>query len=211
MAALVLPAYVVLVVAYGASPEATDVGYMPEQPVPYSHALHAGEMGMDCRYCHVAVETTPHATIPSTKICVNCHAHIFPNSDKLAPVRKSWSEGTPVEWVRVHDLPDYAYFNHSAHVGRVRHDSAGRVEGAGIGCATCHGRIDKMATVYQAAPLSMGWCLECHRNPEKYLRPIDRVTDMTYTLTPEEQLRKGLELKEQFNVNPSTDCSTCHR
>ena len=196
---MIVPGYAVLVVAYGASPEATDVGYSPEQPVPYSHALHADELGMDCRYCHTTVEESAHASIPSTKICMNCHAKIFGESPKLAPVRDSYATGEPVEWIRVHDLPDYAYFNHSAHVTR------------GVGCATCHGRIDKMETVFQAEPLSMGWCLECHRKPELYLRPVEEVTNMSYVPPGGDQLSLGLRLKEEYNINPSTDCSTCHR
>jgi len=198
-AALVVPPYVVLVVAYGASPNATDVGYRPQQPVPYSHALHAGQLGMDCRYCHVAVETAAQASIPSTKVCMNCHTTIFGQSEKLAQVRESYGTGEPIPWVRVHDLPDYAYFNHSAHVRR------------GVGCVTCHGPIDKMEVVYQAKPLSMSWCLECHRNPERYLRPVAEVPNMSYVPPGGDQLSLGLRLKQEYNIHASTDCSTCHR
>jgi hypothetical protein len=198
-AAVVVPPYVVLVVAYGASPNATDVGYQPVQPVPYSHALHAGELGMDCRYCHTTVEHAAHAALPTTKMCLNCHTKIFGESEKLAKVRESYATGMPVEWVRVHDLPDYAYFDHSAHVRR------------GVGCVTCHGRIDKMEVVYQAEPLSMGWCLECHRAPEQYLRPVEEVTNMTYAPPGGDQLLLGRMLREKYNINPPTDCSACHR
>lgn len=198
-------AYLGALVLFGASPEATDVGYMPEQPVAYSHALHAGELGMDCRYCHVTVEDSAHASIPATKTCMNCHANIWglqegrPTSPRLALVHESWATGMPIPWTRVHDLPDYAYFNHSRHVRR------------GVGCATCHGRVDKMEIVYQAEPLSMGWCLECHREPERFIRPLHEITNMTYSLPEEEQLRLGRELVQEYNIRPPTDCSTCHR
>jgi hypothetical protein len=194
--------YVVVVFAYGASPQTTDVGYAPEQPVPYSHALHAGELGMDCRYCHTTVEVAAGAAIPPTQTCMNCHANIRRDSEKLTPVRERYYEegvaaGMPVEWIRVHDLPDYVYFNHSAHVRR------------GVGCVSCHGRVDKMEVVYQAEPLSMGWCLDCHRNPEPHLRPLDRITDMSWV--PADPITLGRKLAEQYDIQPSTDCSTCHR
>ncbi len=125
----------------------------PTQPVPYSHALHVGQLGMDCRYCHTGVEVAAAATIPPTQTCMNCHSKVRANSEKLIPIRESYATGMPVPWIRVHDLPDYVYFDHSAHVRR------------GVGCVSCHGRIDTMEVVFQAEPLSMGWCLECHRNP----------------------------------------------
>ena len=202
--------YVAGIITYGFSPYATDVGYMPEQPVPYSHALHAGKLGMDCRYCHNTVEFTGKAAIPPTQTCLGCHTNItaggvpFEQNPKLAPVRKSRDTGMPVEWVRVHDLPDYAYFNHSAHVNR------------GIGCVSCHGRVDRMEVVHQVAPLSMSWCLDCHRHPEKHLRPLDRITDMAWDpeLDPDIQLAQaelGVQLAKKYNIHPPTDCSTCHR
>lgn len=201
--------YVIGVVTFGFAPTATDIGYMPKQPVPYSHALHAGELGMDCRYCHVTVERTAHAWIPPTQTCMGCHTNIHPNKstdpanpdpkDKLANVLLNFSTGNPIQWVRVHDLPDYAYFNHSAHIRR------------GVGCSTCHGRVDRMEEVYQNARLSMSWCLECHRYPEKYLRPLDQVTNMDWSLPLDAQLKLGQELRHRNNINPSTDCSTCHR
>ncbi len=198
IAAVVAGGYVATLITFGFSPQATDVGYMPNQPVPYSHALHAGKLGMDCKYCHTTVESSPHASIPPTQTCMNCHANIWPESPKLAAVRDSYAAGTPVAWVRVHDLPDYAYFDHSAHVRR------------GVGCVSCHGRIDKMEVVYQDQPLSMQWCLDCHRNPERHLRPLDRITDMAWTPSePQEQL--GARLAQQYKINPSQDCSTCHR
>lgn len=173
---------------------------MPAQPVPYSHALHAGKLGLDCRYCHVSVEQGAHANVPPTQTCMNCHSNVSIDASrqwKIEPIKKSYDTGKPVEWVKIHDLPDYAYFNHSAHVNR------------GVGCVTCHGRIDQMEVVYQAKPLSMQWCLECHREPEKFLRPLDQITNMTWD--PENQLEVGRKVKEEHKINPSQDCSTCHR
>ncbi len=199
VAALVVPGYVALVLAYGASPNATDVGYMPTQPVPYSHAMHADGLGMDCRYCHTSVEGAAHANVPPTKVCMNCHVTIFGKSAKLEPVRESYTTGLPVQWIRVHDLPDYVYFDHSIHVQR------------GVGCVTCHGRIDKMEVVFQAQPLSMSWCLDCHRQPELYLRPTNEVTNMSYMPPAGNQRALGLRLKSENNIRPATDCSACHR
>jgi menaquinone reductase, multiheme cytochrome c subunit len=194
--------YVPTVVGFGFSPKTTDVGYAPVQPVPFSHALHAGDLGMDCRYCHNTVERTAFAALPATQTCMNCHTNIKSDSELLKPVRESWASGKPVPWVKIHDLPDYAYFNHSAHVNQ------------GVGCATCHGRIDQMDQVYQARTLSMSWCLECHRAPEKFLRPRNEVTNMNYSLAASEQLNVGLELKAKYGVRDATymtSCSTCHR
>lgn len=191
--------YAAGIVYFGFSPYATDVGYMPVQPVPYSHAVHVGKLGLDCRYCHTTVEDSAHASIPPTQVCLGCHANIKRNdSPKLKLVQDSYVKGEAIPWVRVHDLPDYAYFNHSAHVRR------------GVGCVSCHGRIDRMEVVYQAEPLSMGWCLECHRNPERYLRPVEEVTNVTWA-PPIEQEEFGRQLISQYNINPSQDCSTCHR
>jgi hypothetical protein len=186
---------------YWGSPKFTDVGYRPTQPVPFSHKLHAGDMGMDCRYCHNTVEHGALAAIPPTQTCMNCHTQVLPESPKLAPVRHSYEADVPVEWVRVHLLPDYAYFNHSVHVA------------AGVGCASCHGRIDQMPVVTQAEPLSMGWCLECHRNPTPNLRPKSEVTNMawdaaTANYDPNQdphRIRKAAELQ------PPQHCSGCHR
>ena len=193
------PVYILVVLYYGGSPRVTDVGYMPEQPVPYSHALHAGELGIDCRYCHTTVDRGAKANVPPTATCMNCHTGIYPESPKLLPVRDSYATGMPVRWVRVHDLPDYVYFNHSAHVTR------------GVGCVSCHGRVDKMEVVYQAEPLSMGWCLDCHRNPGPHLRPLEYVTDLAWTPPEQEAGARASELRARFNINPSEDCSTCHR
>jgi menaquinone reductase, multiheme cytochrome c subunit len=196
----IVPVYLVCLVWYGASPKTMAVGYAPEQPVPYSHALHAGELGIDCRYCHSTVEQAAMAAIPATQTCMNCHQRIRTTSPKLELIRDSYTEGTAVEWVKVHDLPDYAYFNHSAHVR------------AGVGCVSCHGRVDKMEVVYQHEPLSMGWCLDCHREPEPHLRPRAEVTNMAYEPPAgETAFEAGKKLREAGNVNPPIDCSTCHR
>ncbi len=190
--------YLAVLVTLGFSPKTVSVGYQPEQPVPYSHRLHVGELGMDCRYCHNTVERTARAAIPPTQTCMNCHSRVRTNSDKLTPVFESFATGKPVQWIRVHDLPDYVYFNHSIHVNR------------GVGCVSCHGRIDTMEEVRQEEALSMGWCLECHRAPEKHLRPPEMVTDMNWK--PEkEQIELGRRLREERNINPPTDCITCHR
>ncbi len=192
------PVYLIAVISYGVSPEAIRIGYQPEQPVPYSHALHVGELGLDCRYCHDTVEESAHSAVPAAATCMNCHTGIHANSDSLLPVRESASKDIPVEWVRVHDLPDYVFFNHSAHVTR------------GIGCESCHGRVDQMETVYQAKALTMEWCLDCHRNPYPNLRPVEEVTTMGYDPGTDRQ-QLGKELAQQYNIHPRTDCSTCHR
>jgi len=194
---VVAPTYLVALAYYGGSPQTTDVGYRPEQPVAYSHVLHAGELGIDCRYCHVNAETSAHVLVPPSPTCMNCHTRIAPDSAKLLPIRQSAATGEPVPWVRVHDLPDYVYFNHSAHVAR------------GVGCVACHGRVDRMEQVTQVERLSMGWCLECHRNPKPHLRPQELITKMDWSPAGDPSL--GARLRKQNNLNPSTDCSTCHR
>ena len=185
---------------YYFSPEYTDVGYAPRQPVPYSHRLHAGQLGMDCRYCHTGVETSSFANIPPSQTCMNCHTAIKPESPLLQPVRDSFAANTPVEWVNVHLLPDYAHFPHDVHVA------------AGVGCASCHGRIDQMDVVRQVKPLSMAWCLECHRNPAQHIRPPDQVTNMKWEETHSLQQRTelGQRLLTERNIQPPTNCSACH-
>ncbi|MEZ5979586.1 MAG: cytochrome c3 family protein [Planctomycetota bacterium] len=189
--------YVIVFVWFGFSPKTTDVGYQPHQPVAYSHKLHAGDLGIDCRYCHTTVEHAGHAAVPPTATCMNCHSMIHTESPKLQLVRESASTGEPIPWVRVHDLPDYVYFNHSAHLA------------AGVGCASCHGRVDQMEEVHQDKPLSMGWCLECHRNPEPNIRPVSEITNMAYDPTAHEGL--GAELLAERGIAPKQNCSTCHR
>ena len=190
--------YVVVVITGVFSPEMSAMGYAPEQPVPYSHAVHAGDLGIDCRYCHTAVETTAKATLPPTATCMNCHATVKTESAQLALVRQSAETGQPIRWVRVHDLPDFVYFNHAGHIQ------------SGVGCVSCHGHIDRMAVVEQTAPLTMGWCLECHRNPEPNLRPQEFVTDMDW-MPAGDPVVLGTQLRAEHNINPSTDCTTCHR
>lgn len=175
-----------------ATPKNFNVGYAPVQPVPYSHSLHAGQMGMDCRYCHANVESSAHAMVPSTQTCIGCHAVVKAESQRLEPVRESFKTGESVEWIRIHKLPDHAYFNHSAHVA------------VGVGCATCHGRVDKMEVVRQDKPLSMAWCLDCHRDPAPNLRPKDQVTNMEW----DKSQSPGFTPPE---VHPPQHCSGCHR
>lgn len=195
----VLGGVLTLVVWYYFSPKHTDVGYAPVQPVPYSHKLHAGDLGIDCRYCHASVEKSAHATVPPTQTCMNCHTVIKPKSERLAPVRASWESGLPIPWVRIHKVPDYAYFDHSRHVAR------------GVGCVSCHGRVDQMEVVRQMEPLSMGWCLDCHRDPAQHLRPKEAVTQMDWKAPNDDPVAFGHELIKQNNIHPPTDCSGCHR
>lgn len=183
---------------YYFSPEYTDVGYRPVQPVPYSHKLHAGDLGMDCRYCHTSVETSAKANVPPTATCMNCHTMILPESEKLLPIRESFATGRPMEWVRIHNIPDYAYFNHSAHIN------------AGVGCISCHGNVAQMVQVEQKQPLSMGWCLDCHRNPDPNLRPVDQVTNMDWQ-PPAGQAEFVAQWKKEKQINPPVNCSGCHR
>jgi len=189
------PVYLVALVAYAVTPEAIREGYQPDQPVPYSHALHAGELGIDCRYCHTTVERAAKSAIPPAATCMNCHSVVHKDSDKLLPIRQAFAENEPVHWVRVHDLPDYVYFNHMAHVN------------AAVGCESCHGRIDQMIKVFQVKPLTMEWCVGCHRDPTPYLRKPENITKMGYEPTPGE----GAEIQKKNNVHPPTNCSTCHR
>lgn len=201
----VATAVVIGLVWYYFSPRYTDTGYRPEQPVEYSHKKHAGDLGMDCRYCHSHVDKSWSAGVPPTETCMNCHRHVKKDSPKLLPVRESWATGQPVPWVRVHKVADYAYFNHSAHVNP-RSEST-----AAIGCESCHGRIDQQIVVQQQEPLSMGWCLDCHREPELHLRPKSEVTTMGYEAPGGDQVAAGTKLKADNNINPPLHCSGCHR
>ncbi|MBL8724007.1 MAG: cytochrome c3 family protein [Planctomycetes bacterium] len=211
---------VVSAVNFWFSPKHTDVGYQPYQPVPYSHKLHAGLLGMDCRYCHRLVESGPHATIPDNDTCMGCHAQVKKDSPLLEPLRTAYGNGRgdhgnrkkedgtpesePLAWVKVHMLPDYAYFNHAVHVR------------ANVGCTSCHGHVEQMEVVRQVEPLSMGWCLECHRDPTPHIRPRGvSATQMDWTPTPESiaaaRARLSASGDSMPELNPPTHCSACHR
>jgi hypothetical protein len=176
----------------------TGIDVARQQPLQFSHERHVASNGIDCRYCHTSVEASAFAGIPPTKTCMNCHSQIWSTSPYLEPVRASFQSGRPLRWTRVHDLPDFAYFDHSAHVNK------------GVGCSTCHGRVDLMPLVRQEASLQMEWCLNCHRNPERYVRPRSEVFRMDYT-PPLNQTELGSKLVEEYKIRRLTDCSTCHR
>jgi hypothetical protein len=180
------------------SPYETMQNVPREQPVPFSHEHHVGGLGIDCRYCHTTVEESSFANIPATKICMNCHSQMWAASPTLEPVRESYRTGKSIEWTRVNDLPDFVYFNHSIHIHK------------GVGCATCHGRVDKMPLTWQAQPLTMEWCLNCHRHPEEYVRPREDVFAMDYA-PPADQLTLGARLVKAYHIQSLTSCSTCHR
>ena len=170
-----------------------------EQPVPFSHRHHAGELGIDCRYCHTSVERAARANIPPTEICMNCHSHIWSDSPLLEPVRASFRTDESIQWIKVHDLPDFVYFDHSIHVAK------------GIGCATCHGRVDRMNLTWQESSLQMEWCINCHRHPDHYVRPREQVFNLTWAPTDTDQETLGKNLVEQYHIESRDDCSTCHR
>jgi len=184
--------------AFSRSSWATQAGVAREQPIPFSHAHHVGDVGLDCRYCHTSVETSGFANIPPTKTCMNCHSQIWSTSPTLEPVRESFRTDRSIPWTRVHDLPDFAYFNHSIHISK------------GVGCETCHGRIDKMPLTFQRASLQMEWCLDCHRHPEQYVRPREAVFQMDYE-PPADQETLGRQLVKEYKIQSLTSCSTCHR
>lgn len=183
------------------SPFITRVDVPIEQPVQFRHEQHVGNLGIDCRYCHTSVENSSFAGIPPTHTCMTCHSQVWADSPMLAPVRESYQNDTPIPWVRVHDLPDFTYFNHQAHVAK------------GVGCETCHGRIDQMPLVSKQNTLYMSWCLECHREPERFVRPREFVFAMGYT--PEEDQRTlGRRLVEEYGIasrHQLENCSLCHR
>ncbi|MGZ5492277.1 MAG: cytochrome c3 family protein [Thermoanaerobaculia bacterium] len=178
------------------SPYFTNQGVFREQVVPFSHQHHVGGLGIDCRYCHTSVETSNFAGIPPSSTCMNCHAQIWTTAKMLEPVRASVASGKPLVWSRVHRLPDFVHFNHSIHVAK------------GVGCASCHGRVDKMQLMFQASPLTMEWCLACHRAPEKFVRPRDQVFNMAYVARNQEE--DGPRLVKEYNIQKLTHCSACH-
>jgi hypothetical protein len=171
------------------------------QPVPFSHKHHVGGEGFDCRYCHTSVERSAFAGIPPTKTCMNCHSQIWSDSPMLERVRESYKTGRPLEWTRVHDLPEFVYFNHSIHVNK------------GVGCSTCHGRIDQMPLTWQENTLLMEWCMDCHRNPTPNIRPKSEIFNMSWT-PPPDQPEQGARLAKEYGIQPTKvliSCSTCHR
>lgn len=184
----------------GTSPYFTEVGVAKAQAVPFSHKQHVGGLGLDCRYCHTSVEVSNTASVPPTATCMGCHSQVAKDSPALELVRQSLAQNKPLEWIRVHNLADYVYFNHSVHVKQ------------GVGCETCHGRIDQMTVVAKAQSLQMSWCLDCHRTPEKYLRPREAVFSMGWQ-PPSEQAILGPQLVKEYHVQVDhlTDCSVCHR
>jgi hypothetical protein len=183
---------------YYGSPWYTDVGYRPLQPIAYSHKLHAGDLGLDCRYCHSQIEKSAHANVPSTQTCMNCHRLIGQDNEKLLPVRESWANQRAIQWTRVHKLPDYAYFDHSAHLR------------AGINCINCHGNVANMDVVVQKKPLSMGWCLDCHRNPDAFIGPPGEVTNMKW-IPGADHAEFVAQFKQEKQISPPESCSACHR
>ncbi len=189
---------------YYALPSYTRVGYQPQQPVPFSHEQHVGQLGLDCRYCHQSVFESPHATVPASQTCMNCHdprkANVKGESPLLAPVRDSYYTGRPVEWKRVHKLPEFAYFNHAIHVNK------------GVSCIECHGKVNEMKIVRHDQPLSMGWCLKCHDNPTPSLRPVEEVTNLDWAPSSGQSREDiGREIQKDLQVNAPNNCQSCHR
>jgi hypothetical protein len=176
------------------------VGYAPIQPVPFQHSLHVDQLGMDCRYCHTYVDRSEHSNVPDTQTCMNCHSQVQTDSPALALVRESYQTGEPIPWVRIHKTPDYVYFNHAVHVNR------------GISCVSCHGRVDQMDVVYHSETLSMGFCLDCHRNPEEHIRPPEEVYNLAWEpRDPEAYAEQAEEFVHDWKVYPPQSCSGCHR
>lgn len=190
---------------YYFTPKYTRVGYQPLQPVSFSHATHVDQLGMDCRYCHNAVEKSWFSNIPASSTCMNCHNQVLKDDARLALVRETAASGQPIPWVQIHKTPDYVYFNHAVHVNR------------GISCVECHGPIDKMEEVYHAKPFSMSFCLDCHRDPAAKIRPLDKITDLNWKpsddpkVAAEKQRARGKEMVEHWRVESLQNCSACHR
>jgi hypothetical protein len=189
---------ITLLMVFGRSTYVTRANEYIEQPIQFSHAHHVGDDGIDCRYCHTSVETSAFAGIPPTKTCMNCHSQLWNTAPILEPVRASFRDDKPLHWIRVHDLPDFVYFNHSIHVKK------------GMGCETCHGRVDQMPLMFQKNSLQMEWCINCHRNPENYVRPRSEIFTMGYQ-PAEPQSVIGPRLVKQYAIKGNTSCSTCHR
>src|SRR5688572_25146099 len=183
---------------YIGHPEVIMTGYTPVQPVPYSHKLHVGDLGMDCYYCHYTADKSDHAAVPATEVCMNCHSRVKPQSPRLQKVKESYETGKPIEWIRIHRMPDFVFFNHQAHVT------------AGVSCVSCHGRIDQMVEVRQVQPLNMAMCLDCHRNPAPNIRPVDQVTNLAWQ-PDRDPAEIGREIIKARGINPPENCSGCHR
>lgn len=185
---------------YYATPKYTRVGFAPTQPVAFEHSLHAGQLGLDCRYCHSNVERSGHANVPAASTCMKCHNQIKADSPALELVRESNETGAPIPWVRVHQIPDFVYFNHSVHVNR------------GVSCYECHGQVNEMPVVRHDKPLSMAFCLECHRSPERFVRPHDEVFNLDWRPeSEEEQIKRGLEAVRANHIHAPVNCSGCHQ
>lgn len=184
---------------YYFTPKYTRVGYQPVQPVAFSHAVHSDQLGIDCRYCHEGVEKSWYSNVPDSKTCLNCHNSILATDPRLELVRESARTGEPIPWVQVHKKPDYVYFNHAVHVNR------------GVSCVHCHGQVNEMEEVYHAKSLSMSFCLECHRDPSKYLRHPEDVYNLAMEIEPEKQAQLGKQFAHDWNINASQNCSACHR
>jgi formate-dependent nitrite reductase cytochrome c552 subunit len=201
VATLLIVAAVIGPMIYVRTPFHERRGYPVDQPVQFDHRHHASDDQIDCLYCHAGARRSAYAGIPATEVCMGCHAQVWPDSVQLENVRRSFFSGEPLRWQRVHQLPDYVYFNHAAHVNK------------GIGCVSCHGRVDRMALDYQVAPLTMGWCLDCHRAPEPNLRPLTQVTSMTWQppSSPRERDALARKLAAASHVRHLTSCTTCHR
>jgi Cytochrome c7 and related cytochrome c len=194
----IIAVLVTTLAAINRSSYVTEVGVARSQPVQFSHKHHVSDDGIDCRYCHTSVEESSFAGIPSTKICMNCHTQIWAESPILAPVRESFRTGKSLEWTRVNNLPGFVYFDHSIHVHK------------GVGCATCHGRVDQMPLMWREHTLYMEWCLECHRNPERFVRPREQIFSMDWQ-PPSDQIALGQKLVQQYKIESLTSCSVCHR
>jgi len=188
---------VVFVVWYWGSPENLDVGYTPTQPIPYSHRLHVSELGIDCRFCHYNVEYSKAATVPATEVCMKCHLIIKTDSPHIQKLKASFDNNKPMNWVKVHNTPNYAYFDHSRHVN------------SGVSCVSCHGRIDMMEVVQQKKPLSMSWCLDCHRDPAPHIRPKKFLTQLDWKVDNPREI--GEKIMKELNLAPRENCNTCHR
>ncbi len=187
-------------ITYYVTPKYTRVGYAPVQPVPFDHSLHAGQLGLDCRYCHTNVEKSEHSNVPATATCMTCHSLVKTQSPLLQPVRDSEATGDPVPWVRIHKLPDYVYFNHAVHVNR------------GVSCVECHGKVNEMKVVFQDQPQSMSWCLDCHRNPALQIRDSKDVFNLdSKTLAAQGRLEEAVARIHDWKINPPQSCSGCHR